>query len=368
VDVLCFPLGLYIGTPIAYALNGILLRRLPVQNLYAAGMLLSGVAMLFLMRLHALTPPAILRAGVLMGIASGLFWSSRQFLVLSTTSDQNLNYYYGFELFFGTLASVVVPLLAGGFISATLHAGWLGGEPNRAYLIVAVVALLLSAAASLMVLRGTFAAPRIGRFLYWNFHPLWRRMLLLAGFKGLAQGYMLAMPAILVMLLVGHEGTLGIIESAGGLISAFLLYYVGRRSAPGHRGAVFAAGLALFAFGSLLNACFFNVAGVLGFQLCLVLAKPMLDLAYWPIELQAVDRESARTGRDRYAYLMSHETGIFFARCAGCGLMIVMALRFSPTDALRFAMPIVALIQMLSIPVYAWLRRGVAAYASCAGD
>ncbi len=159
------------------------------------------------------------------------------------------------------------------------------------------------------------------------------------------------------MLLVGHEGTLGVIESLSGVLTAFMLYLIGRLTAPRHRAAVFAAGLSLYLLGALINSVFFNVAGVIGFQLCLVLSKPMLDLAYWPIQLEAVDRESRRTGRERYAFLMNHEFGVLFGRLFGCSLLIALALGFSSTVALRYAMPVVALVQMLSIPVYLWLRK-----------
>jgi YQGE family putative transporter len=313
------------------------------------------------MQIHVLTPVAILQAGVIMGIANGFFWANRQFLVLTTTTDERRNYYYGFELFFATLASVVVPFLVGWFISGTTHYGWMGGVPNRAYLVVASLVLLLCTLASYLVIRGNFTSPRIGSFFYWKFSPVWWQMLLLANFKGLAQGYILAMPAIMVMLFVGQEGTLGVIESVGGVLTAVILYLIGRLTTPTHRGTVFAAGLALFAVGSLLNTFLFDVAGVLGFQICLVVSKPMLDLAYWPIELKAIDHESRRTGRDRYAYLMSHEFGLLHGRMIGCGLMLVLAVCVSGAIALRFAMPVIALAQMLSIPVYGWLKRGIGA-------
>ncbi len=361
MHVICFPIGLYIGTPISFALNGILLRRVGVKFMYSGGMMLSGIALLFLMRIVVLTPSAILVAGIVMGIANGFFWANRQFLVLTTTTDDKRNYYYGVELFFVTVASVIVPFLVGTFISGTTHYGWMGGVPNRAYLVVATLALLLSVLASYLIIRGNFTTPRIGRFFYLKFSPVWWRMLLLANFKGLAQGYILAMPAIMVMLFVGQEGTLGVIESVGGMLTAVILYLIGRLTTPAHRGTVFAAGLTLFAVGSLLNSFLFDVAGVLGFQMCLVVSKPMLDLAYWPIELKTVDHESKRAGRDRYAYLMSHEFGLLHGRMIGCGLMLGLALWFSGAIALRFAMPLIALVQVLSIPVYSSLKRGIGA-------
>ncbi len=357
VRVISYPLGLFLGTPVAFALNGLLLRRVQMKYLYAGGMVLYGIALMLLTRISELTLQRIVLISFLMGIANGFFWANRQFLVLNTTTDDKRNYYYGVELFFGTIAAVIVPVSVGWFISGTFLYGWLGGVPNRAYFIVALVVMLLSTLSGLLVIRGEFSSRPIGRYFYWSFHPVWWRMLMLACFKGMVQGYILVMPAMMVMLLVGHEGTLGVIESLSGVLTAFMLYLIGRLTAPRHRAAVFAAGLSLYLLGALINSVFFNVAGVIGFQLCLVLSKPMLDLAYWPIQLEAVDRESRRTGRERYAFLMNHEFGVLFGRLFGCSLLIALALGFSSTVALRYAMPVVALVQMLSIPVYLWLRK-----------
>ena len=107
------------------------------KHLYAAGMILSGVAMMLMMQLSILTPIGVATSGFTMGLATGLFWANRGFLALTATEDSNRNYYYGVENFVATLAAVAVPASIGWFISGTTLYGWLGGIPNRAYHIVA---------------------------------------------------------------------------------------------------------------------------------------------------------------------------------------------------------------------------------------
>src|SRR6185437_15007541 len=190
--------------------------------------------------------------GLLMGIASGLFWANRGFLALSTTTDKNRNYFYGVETFFLTITSVAVPAAIGWFIEATGTYGWIGGNRNDSYRIVAVCALALTVVASFMINRGSYRNPPQSRFVFFHFHSLWKKMLSLAALKGLAQGYLVTAPAMLIMLLVGQEGTLGLIQAAGGIVSSFVLYGVGRASKPEHRVKVFAVGLLLFAAGSIV--------------------------------------------------------------------------------------------------------------------
>ncbi len=357
--VVTYQLSIYAATPLAFYLNGKLLGRVGAKHLYAIGMLLSGGAMMLMMQLSILTPVAVATSGIIMGLATGLFWANRGFLALVTTNDGNRNYYYGLENFVATLAAVVVPALIGFFISGTALYGWLGGLANRAYHVIALVVFGLTILAAGILERGTFRNPEHTRFVFFRFHPLWRQMLQLALLKGLAQGYIVTAPAMLIMLLVGQEGTLGTTQAIGGVFSACLMYTVGRIAAPRHRNIVFAVGLGLFFLGAAVNTVLFNAAGVLVFIGCLILAKPLLDLAYYPIQLQVVDVVSRLEGRNEYAYIFNHEFGLFMGRCLGCGLFLVIAYGWSGTAALKYALPVIALLQLLSLGVAARIFRGL---------
>jgi YQGE family putative transporter len=341
--VVTYQLSIYAATPLAFYLNGKMLGRVGAKHMYAAGMLLSGVAMMLMMQLSILTPIGVATSGFTMGLATGLFWANRGFLALTATNDGNRNYYYGVEMFVATLAAVAIPALIGWFISGTTLYGWLGGIPNRAYHIVALVVFALTILAAAILERGTFRNPTHHRFVYFRFHPLWWRMLELALLKGLAQGYIVTAPAMLIMLLVGQEGTLGATQAIGGLISAVLLYIVGRTAAPSHRILVFSVGLLLFFLGSVVNTLLFNAVGVLIFMGCLLLAKPLLDLAYYPIQFQVIDAVSRLESRNEYAYIFNHEIGLFAGRCLGCGLFLGIAYGWSGNAALKYALPVIAL-------------------------
>ncbi len=357
--VVTYQLSIYAATPLAFYLNGMLLGRLGAKHLYAAGMLLSGLAMMLMMQLSILTPIGVATSGFTMGLATGLFWANRGFLALTATNNGNRNYFYGVEMFVATLASVLVPALIGWFISGTTLYGWLGGIPDRAYHIVAMVVFGLTILAAAILERGAFRNPTHHRFVFFRFHPLWWRMLELALLKGLAQGYIVTAPAMLIMLLVGQEGTLGATQAIGGVVSAGLLYVVGRAAAPRHRIIVFSVGLLLFFLGSVVNTLLFNVVGVLVFIGCLILAKPLLDLAYYPIQFQVIDAVSRMESRDEYAYIFNHEIGLFAGRCLGCGLFLGIAYGWSGNAALKYALPVIALLQLLSIRVAGQISKGL---------
>ena len=347
--VLTYQLAIYTATPVAFLINGFLLRSVSIKHLYSAAMLLSGIAVILMMSSPLITLAGIAVSGSLMGLATGLFWANCGFLVLSTTNDSNRNYYYGLETFFLTFTSVVVPMGIGLFIAGTAKNKWLDGNPNNAYRIVSICVIVLTTLASIVLHFGRFENPPLTKFVYFHFDPLWRKMLMLAALKGLVQGYIVTAPAMLIMMLVGQEGTLGTIQAVGGIVSSFLLYGIGRVAKPNHRVLVFSIGLVLFFIGTVVNAALFNATGVIIFMACLILAKPILDLGYFPIQFLIMEIVSRVEDRNQYAYILNHECGLFAGRALGCGLFLALATWISDIAALKFALPIVAVLQLASI-------------------
>ncbi len=349
--VVLYQLAVYTGIPFTFLINGFLLQHVNIKRLYSAGMLLSGISMAVMMSLGKLDLLGVGVAGLMMGMSFGLFWANRDFLALSTTNDSNRNYYYGLETFFYTITSVIVPAVIGWFIAGTIMWGWFGGHSDTAYQIVTGIVFLLTIFSSIIVHRGRFENPPDSKFIFFRFHWLWNRMQLLAILKGLAQGYIVTAPAMLVMRLVGQEGELGTLQAAGGILSAFLLYFIGRTTKPEHRLVIFAIGLTLFALGGLTNALLFNAAGVIFFTVCLLLSKPLQDIAYFPIQMQVIDTVSAIEKRNKFAYIFNQEFGFYIGRFTGCMLFILLATKVSDTFALRYALLSVGLVQLLSILV-----------------
>ena len=360
--VVTYQLAVYTGIPFTFLVNGWLLRHASIKRLYSVGMLLSGVSMVVMMSLPELSLWGLGVAGVIMGMSFGLYWSNRDFLALSSTNDSNRNYYYGLENFFATNLNIAVPLAVGAFIAR------FGGEdPARvglAYQIVTGVVFVLTFLASVIVHQGRFENPPDTQFVYFRYHRLWNRMQLLALLKGIGQGYIVTAPAMLVMSLVGKEGSLGTLLSAGGVLSAILLYVLGRTTLPRHRIYLFAAGWTLFALGALANATLFNALGVLLFMLLLVLGRPLADIAYFTIQMLVIDTVSAIEHRNKYSYIFSQEFGFYIGRFTGCGLFLLLAATLGNTFALRYALLVIGLLQLLSVPVARAILRGCAEHTT----
>lgn len=348
--VVIYQLTIYTGIPLTFLLNGFLLKKIQIRKLYSAGMLLSAVSLVIMMSLKTLDVSGIAAAGITMGMSFGFYWANRDYLALSITSDGNRNYYYGLETFFYTIIAVVVPVAIGWFIAFKGRDAQVSAA-NDAYRVITAVVTIITILASIICFRGRFENPKEKKFVFLKFHPLWYKLLSLAALKGLAQGFLVTAPAMLIMKLVGNEGELGMAQSVGAVLSAIIVYIIGRTAQPRHRIYIFTAGLCCFLLAASFNSLFFNKTGVLLFMLFLLIAKPLLDMAYFPIQFNVIDILSKKESRNEFAYILNHEVGLYMGRFTGAATFIFLANYYSQNIALRYAIVIVAALQLISIIV-----------------
>lgn len=351
--VIVYQLCMYVGVVMSALINGLLLRLFKSNQLYAFGILISAVALMVMMFIRTVTLPMLCTTGFLIGLSTGFFWTNRYLLTLYATDDNNRNYFFGFESFFFSLWNIVIPIVVGAFLAGVDGKVILGipFSVNTGYKVITVVAFIISICACIALSRGTFRSPESKNFFYLRFHSLWNKFLCLAGLKGMVQGFLVTAPAILIMKFIGGEGSLGLIQGIGGALTAVLVYVLGRLAKPEDRMKIFGFGLVIFFIGTLCSGILFSAAGVIIFILCKVMFQPLHDLAYLPTMMKTIDAVSKIEKRDEYTYIMSHEVGLFFGRAFGMVLFILMAQFLSEDIALRFALPIVGGLQLLSLPL-----------------
>nr|WP_320057997.1 MFS transporter [uncultured Bacteroides sp.] len=353
VMVAFYQLAMYTGIVTTSLINGFLLKKYSVKGLYSVGIFVSGISMFGMMALKNLGFAELGLAGFLMGAASGFFWTNRYLLALYNTNDNNRNYFFGLESFFFSIASIGIPLIIGAFISQ-IDGKEIWGmliDINTSYRIVTMVMIGITIIACMVLWKGKFANPKETSFIYFRFNILWKKMLLLASLKGMVQGFLVTAPAILVLKLVGDEGALGLIQGTSGALTAILVYILGRIARPQDRLKIFVGGLILFFVGTLFNGMLFSAMGVILFVLCKVIFQPLFDLAYFPIMMRTIDVVAKIENRNEYAYILSHEFGLFLGRAFGLLLFIFLAYCISQDFALKYALIIVAGLQLLAYPL-----------------
>jgi YQGE family putative transporter len=348
--VAIYQLASYIAIPLAFWLNGLLLNHIKIERLFSFGMFLSAASMMVMMMLHQLTITGLACAGFLMSLSSGFYWANRDFLALSTTNDSTRSYYYGLDQFFSTNVGVVTPFLVGDcFIANVEKYHWFDLTVNQAYHVVVGFVFVLVTCASLMLHRGNFKNPKKTKFVYFGFHKEWKWLQLLTVVRGMAQGYMVLAPTLLIMTLIGNEGAVGEIYSAGGLLSALALYILGRTTGPKQRLLIYTIAIVLFAIGALTNSLLYTAAGVFIFIACQTLSQPLQEIAYFGVQMLMIDVTSFLEKRNEYAYIFNLEFSYLIGRSSGLIFFLILAEEINNTFALRYALAIVAVIQLCGI-------------------
>lgn len=347
--VMFYQLAIYTGIPITFFINGYLLNRINIKRLFSLGMLLSGISMMFMMSLKEINYFGLVLAGLIMGMSFGFYWANRDYLVIATTSDRARNFYYGFETFTYTLTAAIVPVIIGWYLMSGNSGS--NAEVNVGYRVVTIVVFIITILASVVFHFGKYKKPKNVKFLYFKFHKLWNKMLQLALLKGLAQGFIVTAPAMLMMKFFHSEGILGTALSIGAVISAVAMLILGKYSKPKDRLIIFSIGLIVFFLGSLFNGVMFNSVGVIIFVFLLLIARPVLDIAYFPIQLKVIDVLSNLENRNEFSYILNHEFGLFVGRFIGAGTFLVIAFFINADIALRYALLIIGILQLLSIIV-----------------
>ncbi|MCF6168722.1 MFS transporter [Lutibacter sp.] len=347
--VMFYQLAIYTGIPITFYINGYLLNRIDIKKLFSLGMILSGVSMVFMMSLEEISYYGLVGAGLIMGMSFGLYWANRDYLVLATTKDKTRNFYYGLETFFYTIIASVVPLIIGWYL---IKGNGSSDEGiNKGYQVVTGVVFIITIIASIVFHFGKYEKPKSEKFLYFKFHKLWGKMLQLSFLKGLAQGFIVTAPAMLMMKFFESEGALGTAQSIGALIAACVMLILGKISKPKHRLAIFSAGLIFFFLASFINGLMFNSEGVIIFMFLLLIARPLLDIAYFPIQLKVIDLLSKIENRNEFSYILNHEFGLFAGRFIGAGTFLTLAFFVNADIALRYALLIIGVLQLISMVI-----------------
>jgi len=90
-------------------------------------------------------------------------------------------------------------------------------------------------------------------------------------------------------------------------------------------------------------------------MICITIARPLLDVAYFPILLWVIDKVAELENRNKFAYILNHEWVLFAGRLVGCGMFILLSYQISEDFALKYALLMIAVGQLFSI----WIAKKI---------
>ena len=109
--VAAYQLSMYAGIVVTSLLNGLLLRYFKSSSIYAFGIIVSAFVLMgmMFMKMPAASGEVNISeiitlciSGFVLGASTGFFWTNRYLLTLTSTNDDNRNYFFGIESFFFT--------------------------------------------------------------------------------------------------------------------------------------------------------------------------------------------------------------------------------------------------------------------------
>lgn len=344
---LFYQFAVYLGTPLCFMLNGYLLRHIKVAHLYSLGLILSGVSMAFMMTLKELSPLGVVTTGLIMGASYGFFWANRDFMSLDVTTDSTRNYYFSIDTIFYTLTWIIVPSSVG-FVVAYGQDSALFSQKS-AYIGITIAVFILSMIAIGIVNKAKFNNPNGDQFLFFKYDKLWRKMMLFAATKGIMQGTIMIFPILLILSIIGGVSMLGIIVSGGQILSAIMLYLIGRMAKPKHRMLIYTTSIVFFTVAIIIHFSFYSILGVILYNVLQFIAKPFHDVSYFPTEFKVIDIVSKIEKRSEFSYIVSHEFALFFGRISAILVVLFLTYNINADFALRYGLIFIAVAMITSI-------------------
>ena len=342
----------FIGIISGFILNGYLLRYFHVKNQLIAGsvLLFLSVLVMFMLPMDSLTGVWIFIFGMATGIGNGIYWSSRNYMTLVNTTDENRNFFSGIDFILISGGRLITPLLIGLYIGEGLKYGWFDIQfAYRSTLVCARVILVLM---TIIILPRKFKTLTSKRFLYWKYSKLWNKARFMVFNLGFFQGSFLALPAILIMKYVGNESAVGTINSLSYFVAIIFVYFVSRKAKIQHRTIILKGGAVFLLVGVTLFSIFLHSFSLISTVVLLVImfiSDPVLNFPFRATFMKVADEVKKHENRDSYAYVVDIELFTAIGRIVSLGLFFAIYKLLPINYSLPIYMLIVAVIQFLNI-------------------
>lgn len=342
IDVVIYNIGLHIFLPTAFYLNGLLLRYVHIRKLLAWGAILSGIASTAFIFFGGANRVAIFFYGCIWGLSQGLYWANRNYLEFKETYDGVRLYFYGLLSSVSSIASVLVPLIAGWFIvfGSIVH---LYSE-RHAYWILFTLSFILMLLCGRVILRGAFESIIPEKIILKTFRLNKRRIL------NIASGFVDGTPfisTVLILLVLGNEGILGTITAIMSLVTAFVMYWYGRKAKPASElRAIFASGT-LFLISGFCLIAFPLKAGIVSYILLYGIAASFFNMLISAELLSLSEEEMLGDITSRYSFIFDNEVFLNFGRILSLLIIIGLAFFTSKITTLVYGQILIGVVHII---------------------
>jgi len=342
-SIVMYNIGYIFGLPIGFYLNGLLLKKIHILRLYFLGAIVQGVTICLVVFIPVPTIFNIIILGLAYGLGAGLYWANKNYLTLLLTRGTNRVYFNSIEEILGIIIYTVVPFVVGWFIVLTGFGGL--AQITNAYRIVMVAGFIF-----LLLSGAVIQSSKIKTFIPQGLvvrkpTKAWTNMRIFNVLLNMQVGLSLVISSILVILLIGGEGILGTLQSITSIVSALMLYIIGRKATIDHSWKLVGTGSIVFLLGATALAGTFSWSGALVYSLITTIVWTLQWASSYAVSMELMDKEE-KSPEHQYAYVCDNEIFFNVGRFLGIAIVVGMVMSVGQNSALQWTPLVISVLQL----------------------
>jgi YQGE family putative transporter len=348
VAVTIYNLAKWLFLPVAFYWNGLLLRKISIQNIFFIGAMLSGISSILLVLFGSSNLAILFVYGALWGIGNGFYWANRNYLEFNETMTDARQYFYGVMSSISGISSIVIPFLAGWFIVFAQVFKWF--SIVHAYWIIFGLAFLCMAACGYIIKNGNFVTPTINS-LYVKKLLSWNKRRILNIVSGLVDGtYFVS--TLLILVLFKNEGGLGTVTAIVSIIGILATYIYGRIAIATTSNKTMVASIIVFFISTLSLVVLRPLLGIGLFIIVSDITATFFSIASMSVIWQLVEEEEQLEGVSRWAFIVDNELFMNVGRMIAIGVLLGLVAVFSQKVSLFYGQLVIAFLQLFFVSIF----------------
>ncbi len=346
----------YVGLPVGFFLNGLLLRKARIEKIFAFGSALMGLGALLIVIFGSVNYSSIPLFGFLWGLGRGFYWGNRNYLEFKETTNEWRQYFYGFLSSVSSLSNILVPFLAGWFIVLVSYAGIFSAK--TAYWMLFLVAFILMMLCALVIFNGSFETPVPKIISRLGIQPFWNRRRSLNVAAGLFDG-LDYVGILLVLYVLGNEGILGTISSLTAVCVAVALYIYGRKVKLSIAKRTFSFSGLIYFLSAFLLIILPEHYGVGIYYIFTGIALSFFQVSADPELLRLSDGEMIEKVDERYSFIFDNELFLNIGRMLGISIIIGLAMLVSEKAGFFYGPLIISALHLVFVLSFRKLGKNI---------
>ena len=340
-SLLIFYIPAFCIIPVAFIIDGWLLKKIPIKWLFGLGIILLAMGNFILVFWKEIDNTALIITGLIWGLTIGLYWSNRNILTQQSTNDSNRNYFAGLETSLQIIISLIVPILIGYFIELTNKYGIISYE--QSYKLLIGIALFGAIIGALFIVKSNFTDYTPRKIWLRSVSTRWNKLRFVSFLMGITSGISTVFPSYLVLTMIGKEGSLGFMDSISALFGAVFIYFIGKKITAEKRHMIFYLSLFIEMAGMFV---FYFFWGNIGAAIYVLFTKIRASVSWIGINsliMKFVDKESH--SEDKYAYVFDREIFLNIGRL----LSLIIFIPMLNTPLITGLTPFILLLTLLML-------------------